>query len=183
MKSISANLLSIAFISFLFLTGSLSASDYKEQEHSSQEEHFHPNELAIFLGATDEIEDGNTHFTIGGEYERRLNSKFGISAVFERVSAVDEWAIVTPATFRPVKSLKLTIGPGFENKAHHEEENHTSQSDTNRETFFLFRAGAGYSFEFATNLSLQPSIYFDSIRENGEWIEKIVFGASLAIGF
>ena len=80
------------------------------------EEHEHANELAVFLGATRENDE--TFFTIGGEYERRLSVRFGLSLVVEHVSDIDAWVALAPFSFRPAKGLGLKIyaGRGFESK-------------------------------------------------------------------
>lgn len=163
--------------------------------------HFHANELALFLGGTREGAVDESFFTIGGEYERRVNTYFGLSMVAEYISEADAWTVVFPLTLRPVTGygFKFSVGPGFQNKPphHHEaahEEPHHAASETapphengeegeGRETFFLLRVAAGYAFEFGERYSLTPTLALDLTRENGEWEDGLVFGVGFGIAF
>jgi hypothetical protein len=161
-------------------------------------QHFHPNELALFLGGTREGAVDESFFTVGGEYERRFNPHWGLSMVAEYISDADSWVVVFPFILRPVPGygLKLFAGPGFQNKPPHHhadahEEMHLAaaepgpvhENEEGRETFFLLRVGAGYSFEFGERYSLTPALALDLTRENDEWKDGLVFGLTFGIGF
>ena len=155
-------------------------------------EHFHRNELALILAATYEEgehdEEGETYFTVGGEYERRLTRAIGIGGEFEYVADADAWIFVAPISFRPVSGLRLFGGPGFERKAvgaehgeHHEGD--LDEGEGPRENLFLWRVGAGYGLEFAERYSFGPTVSFDFIRESGRWVNAIVYGIAFGIAF
>jgi hypothetical protein len=144
------------------------------------------NELAVFLGGTSE--DDETHFTLGVEYERRLGERLGLAVVVEHVSEVDAWVFLAPFTFRPAPrlGLKLYAGPGFESKQpeieHPPGAEEAPASEGGRETFFVFRLGAGWVFELG-RVSLTPQLEFDFTREQDEWRTAIVFGVAVGFGF
>ena len=66
----------------LLLAGpQLLSAQQQHEEGASHDEHFHPNHLAAFVGATSELRDGKkAHFTLGVDYVRRFGSsgQFGI---------------------------------------------------------------------------------------------------------
>jgi hypothetical protein len=163
------------------------ASERRPAHEGHAEEHEHANELAVFLGGT--TENDETHFTIGGEYERRLGERFGLSFVGEHVNDTAAWVFVAPFTFRPVRrlGLKLYAGPGFETKVPEREPHVTegSPSDADehdRATFFVARAGVGWALELG-RVALTPQLELDSVREDGRWEKALVFGIAIGMGF
>jgi opacity protein-like surface antigen len=154
-------------------------------------EHFHRNELALIVAATYEEgeheEEGETFFTVGGEYERRLTRALGVGVEFEYVADAEAWLLLAPITLHPAGGLKLFGGLGLERKVVHESEHGEHHGDArderDRETLFLWRIGAGYGFEFAERYSLGPTVSFDFIRESGSWVNAVVYGVTFGIGF
>ena len=172
------------------LAGYLAASPSWAQEHSQHvsesHEHFHRNELALVLASTYEAEKGKNFFTIGGEYERRLTSRFGISATVEHLSDVDAWVFVFPVTIRLVRGLKFMIGPGFEHLSRrasleghedpHESSPESSPAEEGADKLFLFRFGVHYGFEFGGRYSITPGVDLDLINEEHGLAKAIVYG-------
>lgn len=147
------------------------------------EEHEHANEVAVFLGGT--TENDETNFTIGAEYERRLNERFGLGLVVEHVSGTDAWVFLAPFSFRPVRGLglKLYAGPGFESKVpESEEEAESGLEEHDRESFFVARAGVGWVLELR-HVSLTPQVELDCVREDNRWDKAFVFGVAIGFGF
>lgn len=154
-----------------------------QEAHAGQ--HEHANELALFLGGT--TEKGETHFTIGAEYERRLGERFGLSLVAEHVGDVDAWVLLAPITLRPWRGsgLKLFAGPGLESKSPAEPEVHGArgpQAAPERETLFVLRGGVGWAFELR-RVVLTPQLELDLVREDGRWEDGFVFGIAIGFGF
>jgi hypothetical protein len=79
-------------------------------------------------------------------------------------------------------------GPGFETRAvdvapavsTHVPEG--EPGDGERDTFFVFRTGAGWAFELG-RLGLHPQVELDLARENGKWESALVFGVAVGFGF
>lgn len=163
-------------VSAAVLAVGLSAGLAAAEEPPHAEEHEHANELAVFLGGT--TENDETHFTIGGEYERRLGERFGLSFVAEHVSDTDAWVFLAPFSFRPVRGLglKLYAGPGFESKLPEPHEEH------GRETFFAARVGVGWALELG-RVALTPQVELDLTREDHRWEKAVVFGVAIGVGF
>jgi hypothetical protein len=157
-----------------------------EEPGGRPERDFQRNELALFLGGTWESGEDEPFFTVGLEYERRFSRRWGLSLAVEYLAEADAWVVVAPLTWRPLGNLVLSLGPGFQNKAPHEAAEghggHTAETG-GRETFFLGRIGVGYDIELRERYRIVPRINVDFVRENGKWVEAVVFGVSLGIAF
>lgn len=122
----------------------------------------HHNELALIIAGT--YKEGETNFTTGLEFERRLPHRLGLGATAEYL--VDgSWVFVFPVYFHPVGGFKVFTGPGVE---------HTTEENS-----FLWRLGAAYSFEFAERYSVTPGLEVDFIGRE----EALVFGVNFGISF
>jgi hypothetical protein len=136
-------------------------------------------------GGTWERGEDEPSFTVGLEYERRFSRRWGLSLAVEYLADPDAWWVVAPLTWRPLGNLVLSPGPGFQNKALHEAaegDGHTGETG-GRETFFLARIGVGYDIELRERYLLVPRINVDFVRENGKWVEAVVFSVSLDLAF
>ena len=78
------------------------------------EEHFHRNEASLVLGGTYESEEKKSFFTIGGDYEYRLNPRIGIGGTLEHLTDLDAWLLIIPVTFHLHEGLAVYAGPGWE---------------------------------------------------------------------
>jgi len=165
-----------------------------DDDHTA--EHFHANEVALILAGTYESEASETFFTIGAEYQRFFNSRIGAGVVVEHINDVNAWLLVGNLYYRPVGALKLFTGPGAELKPRRPEvEPHgeaglsghsvaaSDESSEREETLFLWRFGGGYTFKMGGRYSVTPAITLDLVREQGHWVEALVFGATLGVGF
>ena len=169
------------------------AQEHGEPASGSHEEHFHPNEIALVLASTYEASEGQNLFTIGGEYERRLTSRFGFAGTFEHLSEVNGWVFVFPATIRIVGGLKALAGPGFEHRARRPSsegnEGHGGElfegqpASRGAENLFLFRFGAHYGFEIGGRYSITPGIELDLVNEEAEVAKAVVYGVNFGIAF
>lgn len=121
---------------------------------------FHPNVLGIFLGATGENRR-DADFTVGIEYERRINESFGVGAVVERAFGDhDFWVMVIPFAYH-TGAWKWYVAPGMENKDRHSNE-------------FLVRVGLEYVFEVG-KYELSPQIDVDFVDGEQVYVMGIVF--------
>jgi len=142
------------------------------------------NEAAAIIAGTWEHEGGDTFFTLGGEYERRLTSRFGVTGEVEYLFDADQWVVAGLAVFHPAYGLKLFAGPGFERADVETGESEPLIEETpERATHFLFRVGAGYALEFAHRYSIGPSVSFDVVHENDTRERGVVFGVNLGVVF
>jgi hypothetical protein len=146
----------------------------------AQEEAEHQNELAAVVAATKEHE-GETFFTLGVEYERRLTPKLGVGGEIEYLFDADRWIVVVPLVLHPGYGLKIFGGPGFERSQ--VEGTETEPDLDERESNFLLRIGAGYVLEFAERYSVTPTVSVDFIREPDEWNHAFVYGVSVGVAF
>jgi hypothetical protein len=146
------------------------------------------NEVALVLAATRERdEEGETSFTIGGEYGRRLSHRFSVVGELEYVSGPDSWVFAAPLVFQAVGGLKLFGGPGFERRLveseHAEEEAEAPATDGARENLFLWRVGTSYAWEFARRYVVSPTVYVDFVKAQSEWTRAFVLGATFGVAF
>ena len=147
-------------------------------EHHGEEPHRHRHHLALFVGgihADTETEheghESETHeesvdaFSVGVDYEYRLNTIFGIGGFVEYAGGDLETIVSAPALFiHPVGGLKFIFAPGVEHTGDH--------------NVFLFRTGVYYDF-FFDNFSVGPTLSVDFV--DGEKI--LIYGVSLGYGF
>jgi hypothetical protein len=138
---------------------------------SEESEHGHPegvhentNDVALFLGNTQHHDENG--FSVGLDYEHRLNPIAGVGGLVEYSAGdFDSWIIAASLFVHPYKGFRLILAPGFENK----------DCCTN----FLFRTGIAYQFEIDNKWSISPEYDIDFVH--GEAAH--VYGISFGIGF
>jgi len=142
----------------LCLSGMASAqSDVHAADHAH-----HKNEIAGFVGLTHEGRDDG--FSLGIEYERRLNATLGLGVLAEHTwGDFDFWVVAVPLAVH-VDRWKFAIAPGVEISDEHEHE--------------LARLAVGYEFELGEAKAI-PSLSVDFV--DGE--EVYVLGVSFGFGF
>ena len=136
------------------------------QEHGPATEHHASghatNEIALSVGITHEHRDNA--IALGVEYERRINSNFGIGSGAEQTFGdLDFWVYTVPFTFHADK-WKFVVAPGIEESHGHTEE--------------LARLALGYEFE-TPGLNIVPTFSVDFVDSETFYI----VGISLAKGF
>lgn len=122
-----------------------------------------PHHLSIIVGGSyiDEVDD--TFFTLGLDYEYRLNTLIGVGAVVEQTfGEVEATTLLAVTDIHIWKGLAFQIGPGIE--------------FVDDETFAVGRFGVLYEVEFGEGFTVSPQLHYD--LSNGE--DAVVFG--LAIG-
>ena len=107
--------------------GTTPALETREEEHAEEAEHeehgeseghggslHHKNDVAIFLGGTDE-HGHPTEFTWGLDYKRRVAERWAVGGLFDHAGGSLRNAIVAASvTWLPVGKLSLTAAPGIE---------------------------------------------------------------------
>ncbi|MDC0302536.1 hypothetical protein OAL23_00065 [bacterium] len=125
----------------------------------------HPHHLS-FLPAWTFSEDGEGAFTVGIDYEYRVDSFWGIGGVLEYAfEPFDTTTILAVADLHIHKGLVIQTGPGFVVEEEKE--------------LLTYRIGLLYEFELPNNLSFSPQVHYDIIDEvEDEWIVAFAFGWS-----
>lgn len=104
------------------------------------------NELGIYLGMTES--GGDNGFSVGIDYERRLNQRFGIGFTVEHTgSDFRENIVAVTFNWHAWKELKLFAAPGLE-----------IEDD---ETGALLRLGFEYGFGIGNGFEIAPGVAFD----------------------
>ena len=165
------------------------------EAHEGHGEEHAKNALLLVLGGTYEGEEKETFFTIGGEYERLFNPKFAVVLGVEYITEVDAVVAVLPFVYRHGSGLRLFTGPGLELKTRrphvegeHEGGHGVAEDVVDRlpgkeENLFLWRFGVGYNFPVGERYAIAPHLDLDLVREDGHWVEAVVFTVSIGFDF
>jgi len=150
-------------------------------EHAEHE--FHRHHLSVFLGVTDgevEVEaeagvesgggevivEDQQAFTVGLDYEYRLNRRWGVGALADWAGKdFRSWVVGIPVVLHPTGGLKLLVAPGFEKNNEHDAE-------------LLVRLGAMYDFEVG-RFTIAPALNIDFVDDE----EVLVYGVNIGRGF
>jgi len=166
----------MSFLVFTILTVNCFAQDEDSHEEGEHERHH----IGIFFGATTNLDDEETDFSLGLDYEYRLLPQLGIGLLGEVTFAENEVFIVgVPIFLHPSKGLILGVAPGVEiSDEIAETEAEGGEQLLETKTNFLLRFIAAYEMEF-NGLTLAPTVSLDLV--DGE--ESLVYGISLGKGF
>lgn len=152
-----------------------------ESHEGSAGHHERKNEIALFLGLTDEA-GHQTEFTYGLEYERRLTEAFGIGGLVDYVGGDLRNTVVALVFFwRPGGGWKFLAAPGIElheGRGVVADEHHGEAVDRDDE-HPLLRLGAAYDFHLGGGLSLSPALNLDLVNHERVW----VYGLNLVYGW
>lgn len=116
-----------------------------EEDHDPLNTSAHPHHLSLFLGNT-KLDD-ESGFTIGVDYEYRLNAFVGLGSVIEYSAGdLDAWTVLAVTDLHITNQWIAQLGPGAEFTSEHE--------------LFVFRVGTLYEFEVA-DWTISPQVHFD----------------------
>ena len=141
-----------------------------EAVHAGHEPH--RNHLSVFVGGT-EAEDNNTgekekpEFTLGIDYERRVNRLFGAGGLADWVAAGEREVLFgVPVFIHAGRRAKFLVAPciQFEREHGHSE--------------FVGRIGFAYDFE-VRRLTIAPALNVDCAESH----EFLVLGVNVGWGF
>ena len=165
------------------------------EAHDAHGEGHPKNALGIVLGGTYESEEKDTFFTIGAEYERLFSPKFAVVLGVEYITEVDAVVAVLPFVYRHASGWRLLTGPGLELKTRrpHREREHDGGAGIaedivdrlpgKEENLFLWRFDAAYIFKVGERYAIAPHVDLDLVREDGHWVEAVVFSVSIGFDF
>ncbi|MCF6268182.1 MAG: hypothetical protein L3J41_00560 [Melioribacteraceae bacterium] len=163
----------ISIIIFLFTFTTLHFAAGNKKHH-----------VGVFAGATSNLYLEHTYFTLGVDYEYRLNHSFGLGLIGDYVMADHAETLLMGGIFyHPISSLKIYVGNGVAlltevNKATEHEDNNESEGEEKSVSYYVFRLGTGYDFH-VSGFSVTPTVAWDLI--NGH--SSIVYGLTFGIGF
>jgi len=134
------------------------------ESHSEGEYSAHgPHHISVLFADTHASGEGD-NFTLGLDYEYRVNELLGLGAVIERAyGELDSTTLLAVADIHFDNGFIMQVGPGIERKDH--------------ENVFVSRVGVLYEFEMDA-FTLSPQLHWD--YHDGE---KNTIVAGVALGF
>jgi hypothetical protein len=147
--------------------------------HADRDHHAHRNHVSVFLGGSTHLNNGDTAFTCGGHYARRLSPHWSVGVIGEYASSDIErdLIVLAGAGYRLTPVFVIIGGVGAE-WAQREEEHH-GHTETEKVTELLVRVGVGYQIPLGERWTLNPQFL-------GDWTQHtwtLVYGISLGYGF
>jgi hypothetical protein len=156
----------------------------QEGEHSSHHPRDFKNEVALFLGGTEE-HGHDTEFTWGLDYKRRIAERWAVGAFFDYAGGELRNAVLAPmVAFWPgLGNLQLRAAAGVEfhegrGGGGHQKSGEAGEADQDV-TYFLFRVGVGYDIHLGESFGLVPAINLDFVNNEKVW----VYGLAVTYGF
>ena len=168
MKYVLLIILSILLLPFRFF-----AQNENHKSNLEEENHFHYNHIAVFIGASSLFERDATYFTLGADYIRYFSheSDFAAGVFSEAIFAHHtEWLFGAVLFYGLTEHLWIRTGPGIE--ILQEEDEHTGETESKTE--FLIRIGTVYSIHFG-KFFIDPSIDIDFLRSSTTLVWGINF--------
>jgi hypothetical protein len=136
-----------------------------EEAQEGEEHGEHRHHLSLLLGATSYLEENETSFTLGVDYERRLSPRWGAGLFGEVVFADEtETLLGVSGIYHATRQLELVAGVGLE--------------FADGESELLLRLGAVYLWE-KRGYSLGPFLFWDTVSGDS----SLVYGVSVGKGF
>ena len=131
------------------------------------EHHDSPHHASLFLGQTEVLEDGHSNlsgFTVGVDYEYRVNPFLGIGFVAEHATGdVDANTLIAAFDLHFGEGWVVQTGPGYER--------------IDGESNYLGRLGVLYEFE-VRGFTLSPQLHYDMTNKEDSVVFGIAFGSS-----
>jgi hypothetical protein len=170
MRTRHLGVLTLAAAIYLASPNSIRAQEADHNEHGAEAEHgeeHHKNTFSVFFGSTQaELHHGerdDPQFTLGFDYERRLNSVFGVGALVDFVLEGHREAIVAAAVIAHAGFAKFMVAPGVERVRE------TGDMES------IIRFGLMYGFP-AGKVHLEPSVFYDATEKGGTWVLGLTIG-------
>lgn len=142
--------------------GLMAASGWGAEQGGEEEHHGHRHHVSLFLGNTHDLH-GNNAFTVGVDYEYRLNDLFGVGTLIDHAGGSINSTVVGAGLFiHPWQDLRVLTALGNEHQSGHNE--------------FLFRLGALYDFHIK-EWSITPALYMNWLESGHQnWVSGIELG-------
>lgn len=144
------------------------------------------NEVAVFLGATDE-KGHDTEGTWGLDYKRRIAERWAVGIFFDYAGGELRNAVLAPFVgyWPGLGNLQLLAGAGVEyhngrSQGDHEKSDEGGHGGGDEDaTYFLIRLGVGYDFHLGENFGVVPIVSLDFVNDEEVW----VYGVAVTYGF
>ena len=137
-------------------------------------DHLSKHHLALFNGATTNFDHNSTAYTLGVDYEFRISQLLGIGIFGEYIFSEPKEILGGISVYvHPANGLKIIAAPVLI----YSEGSHDIGHESESETHFACRLGAGYDFHVWI-FSIGPAINYDIGKSNA-----INYGVSLGYGF
>ncbi|MEO1028577.1 MAG: hypothetical protein AAFX02_05910 [Pseudomonadota bacterium] len=122
--------------------------------------------LSAVFGGTTLLDAEETAFTLGIDYEYRINELIGVGGVVEYAFGdIEATTLLAVADIHLWKGLAVQVGPGVE--------------WINDETFAIGRVGLLYEIELEHHFTIAPQVHYDI----SEFEDSLVFGISIGKAF
>jgi hypothetical protein len=129
----------------------------------------HPNHLSLLTAGT--WEEDEVAFTLGLDYERRINGLLGLGGVAEHAFGhIDATTLLAVADLHLWRGLAIQTGPGVELI--------DGKGEEDDEQVFVYRIGALYELEFG-RATLSPQLHYDVTAEE----HAVIFGVATGFNF
>lgn len=160
-----------AMAAAMMAAGASAQTEHRDRHGAHDEEggityHPHsPHHVSILLAGTRVRAEDHTGFTIGGDYEYRVNRRLGVGGVVEHAfGEVDATTVLAVADIHLWRGLAAQIGPGVE------------FLDDRAEA--VGRIGALYEIDLGDRFTISPQLHYDITAE-----DSIVFGMAFGRSF
>ena len=170
----SAIVLALACLAFPFAVSAQTMPT--DDHHASGIKHHHPS---FFIGATTPtgaqhvFNNTATWFTVGVDYEYRINKPLGISIFTEYLFAAhEEFLFGLPVFVHPWRGLKLNAGPLL--ALVHEAK--TEETPLEWHSKYGYRLEVGYDL-YIDRYTITPIINYDRVAGHGEFNYGVAIGA------
>ena len=175
-------------VSIIMLIGSCFGFAYAQEtdeplsnQSPTEKDHLDNNHIALFVGATSQVEQKGTHFSLGLDYLRVLSeSRQWAAGGFAEVifTKHPEWLFGALLFYQPAGTFWIRTGPGIEFLTHEETDPECNCVYTTSQTEILYRIGVGYSFH-TKDFVFAPSVDIDFVRST----TAIVWGLNIGKSF
>lgn len=150
------------FIGILFTMLLTNTANAQIEVEFNEEERHH---LSIITGGSALTGESESAFTLGLDYEYRINRLIGIGIVAEQAfGELDATTLLAVADIHVWRGFAFQVGPGVE--------------FVDNESNFVARFGALYEFEFGEGYTISPQVHYDFSTE-----DTIVFGLAFGAAF
>ncbi|MBD3871451.1 MAG: hypothetical protein IFK91_00845 [Acidobacteria bacterium] len=146
-----------------------------EGEHSSHHIRDFKNEVAVFLGGTDEHGHG-TELTWGLDYKRRIAERWAVGVLFDYAGGELRNAVLAPMVgFWPgIGKLQLLAAVGVESHQGRDGGGHQKSDEgggTDEDaTYFLLRLGIAYDIHLGESFGVVPIVNLDFVNNEKVWV-------------
>lgn len=169
-------------LSFYVSVNALSAQEHTDKTLHNEiihSHHPHKHHVALFNGATTNLDHETTAYTVGLDYEYRFSKIVGATLLGEYVAASSSEIIAGAGLlFHPYKGLKIVTAPMVLFAEESSDEEHaTNIEKDDKQATFAFRFSVAYDF-YVGNFSIGPVINYDLGETN-----SINYGVAVGIGF